>query len=121
MATSMVAMAQAGLTKDNPLVLEVGKTYNIDSKYDFKPLYAIFNATEDGVMTMTHIGADQLYLFADATYSEEAPNQPQWNGSYNPKEYALNVKAGETYYLANTFIMNTGTITISFGTQATPI
>ena len=27
MAASMVAMAQAGLTKDNPLVLEVGKTY----------------------------------------------------------------------------------------------
>lgn len=121
MATSMAAMAQAGLTKDNPLELEAGKTYKIDSKYSFKAIYAIFKATEDGVMTMTNVGADQLDLFTDNTYSEMAPTQPEWNGSYNPKEYALKVKAGETYYLGCGFVMNTGTIAISFGVQATPI
>ena len=121
MATSMVAMAQAGMTKDNPLVLEVGKTYKIDSKFNFKAIYAVFNATEDGVMTMTNNGVDELYLFTDQTYTEYAEVQPEWNGSYSPKEYALKVKAGQSYYLANDFVMNTGTITISFGTSVTPL
>lgn len=121
MATSMVAMAQAGMTKENPLVLEVGKTYNIDSKFNYKPIYAVFNATEDGVMTMIHNGPDQLYLYTDQTYNDWAEVQPEWNGSYSPKEYALNVKAGQSYYLANDFVMNTGTITITFGKTATPI
>lgn len=122
LGTAGKAMAQAGQTPDNPLVLEVGKTYDIDSKtFNFKALYAIFNATEDGVVTMTHHGADQLYLFTDATYTEESANQPQWNGSYSPKAYALSVKAGTTYYLANTFMMNCGKIEVTFGTEVTPI
>lgn len=113
--------AKAQLSPDTAWILEDGGTYEVTSSYSFKKLYAVYNATSDGVLILTYNGADSWALYTDATCETIAEVQPEWQGSYSPRVEVLTVKAGETYYFHCSFAMNTGTIEVTFGAVAAPL
>ena len=117
-----ITNVNAQLSADSPWVLEVDGTYEVTAElFEFKDLYATFRAPSDGVLSMTYVGTDELSLCTDATYAEYAEIQPEWQGSFSPKVFILDVKEGVTYYFHRSFIMNYGTITIEFGAVAKPL
>lgn len=117
-----ITNVNAQLSADSPWVFEVDGTYEVTAEvFEFKNLYATFTAPSDGVLSMTYAGPDELSLYTDATYAEFAEVQPEWQGSYSPKVFELDVKGGVTYYFHRGFIMNYGTITIEFGAIAKPL
>lgn len=117
-----ITNVNAQLSADSPWVLEVEGTYEVTAElFEFKDLYATFTAPSDGVLSMSYVGTDELSLYTDATYAEFAEIQPEWQGSFSPKVFFLDVKEGVTYYFHRSFIMNYGTITIEFGAVAKPL
>lgn len=105
--------AQPGLTIDNPLVLEGGKDYNLES-YKYKSLYCTFTAPSDGVLTLTMTLSDQLSLYSDKTYGTLAEEVLL----YNDGVCELAVKSGETYYFGRKFMMNASSMSVKFGLEA---
>lgn len=119
---SVAMNVRAQLTADAPWVFESGVTYDVaEENFQFKNIYATFTAPSDGVLTMTYVGVDELSLYTDATYTEFAEVQPVWQGSYSPRVYEMDVKAGETYYFHRSFIMNYGTINVKLGATSAPL
>ena len=117
-----ITNVNAQLSADSPWVLEVDGTYEVTAElFEYKDLYATFTAPSDGVLSMSYVGTDELSLYTDATYAEFAEIQPEWQGSFSPKVFFLDVKEGVTYYFHRSFIMNYGTITIEFGAVAKPL
>lgn len=112
------AMAQTGLAKDDPFVLENGEEYSLTA---FKNVYATFTASADGTLIITAINAaPQPNVYTDATYETLAETQPTWNGLYSPKVYELKVTAGTTYYISN-MAMDNSAWQVSFSTGETVV
>ena len=104
--------AGSGLTKEDPLILEVGEQDVSASKY--KSLYATFTAPSDGVLTLTLIGTDVLELYTDDTYTVEVEPVLEWINNYTTE---IEVREGQTYYFYRKWLMNANKLKVEFGDQ----
>lgn len=108
--------AQSGFTKEDPLVLEGGQVYDV-SGHQFKNLYATFTAPSDGILSLKLVNTDRLDVYTDNTY--ESMVEPRLTYVNNVCE--MEVKVGETYFLATTFLLNANKIAVEFGKEGVPV
>ncbi len=108
--------AEGSGTKEDPWVIENGKTYHVES---FGGFFGIFTAPSEGTLS---IGGINYSVYTDATFTQPDESiAPKFNGDYQNMAYQFACEAGKTYYIGNGFIMNTIDITVKFLTEAEPL
>lgn len=118
------AYAKGTGTKDDPFIFEDGGSYSLDG-LKFKSIYAQFVVPEDvstdGVK-LEVVSPQDMGIYTDETHQTEAVYNR--TGSFSPFTYTIDIpngtKKGTTYYFYESFVMNGGNITVSYG-QGTPI
>lgn len=110
------AFAEGSGTKDDPYVLEDGATYTLE---EFKSFYGVFTAPDDGILTVACRDAPTVYT--DATFATPAETQFTFGGNYDNNTCTLKCTGGTKYYLGYSFIMNGGTLSLTFGSEAASI
>ena len=120
MTCHLMATAQPGLSATDPFVFTDDGAFEVTIAHNNRAVYAIYEAKNDGVLTITVPGNIDFTLYTDATYTTmaEESRQPVWNNNYSPRSYELAVEKGNTYYLKDNFVMSTGIIITSFSKQA---
>lgn len=85
----------------------------------FASYYVKFTAPADG--TLKVVFSDSPYVYTDETFSTKSEESFAFSGTYDPKYYTLGCTSGNTYYFGRDFVMNAGTMTVSFLTEAEPV
>lgn len=110
------ALAVGSGTVEDPYVFADGDTYTVEQ---YKGFYGVFTAPEDGTFT---IYGTNYALYTDATFETiDTGITPVFNGSFGELAYSFDCKAGNTYYIGNSFVMNAVDIRITFGSGAPAI
>ena len=118
------AYAKGTGTKDDPFIFEDGGSYSLDA-LKYGKVYAQFvvpeDVTTDGVK-LEVVTPQDMGIYTDATHQTEVAYNR--TGSFSPFTYTIDIpngtKKGTTYYFYDSFVMNGGNITVSYG-QGTPI
>ena len=118
------AYAKGTGTKDDPFIFEDGGSYSLDGLKN-KPVYAQFVVPEDvstdGVK-LEVVTPQDMGIYTDETFQTEVAYNR--TGSFSPFTYTIDIpngtKKGTIYYFYDSFVMNGGNITVSYG-QGTPI
>ncbi|MBO5699435.1 MAG: hypothetical protein J6R79_05480 [Bacteroidaceae bacterium] len=111
-----IVCAQGSGTKNDPYILEDGKTYAMKAYKDF---YAQFivpeDVTSDGVV-LEIVANDIIQIFADAEFEQLVS---ETSGNFAPYTSSVKIKngtkKGTTYYVYCDFPMNGGDVTVSYG------
>ena len=118
------AYAKGTGTKDDPFIFEDGGSYSLDG-HKLKSIYEQFvvpeDVTTDGVK-LEVVTPQDMGIYTDETFQTEVAYNR--TGSFSPFTYTIDIpngtKKGTIYYFYDSFVMNGGNITVSYG-QGTPI